>query len=577
MKNLITSFLLLVSFSGYSQICTIDYAQTQTGIYPDTLPSGYVGQPYNTDITFVMPLDTLGYNFTNFHILSVSLPVGLNWQCNNVATNCNYDPQVSQYGCVNINGAPLLAGVYSVFVTVIADLTVLQGYPFTFEIYMEVLPNNVSTTNDGFSMVGAAGCSPITVDFTNNNPGLLAYQWNFGNGNISTLENPVPQVYNIPGDYIVNYTAWNNLDTVNVYTLTNIDITSMSDYGETWPSNELADAYFILKENNVTLLQSSIIGNQNPPISWPTSILLNPANTYVIEIWEADQSFGDLFYGGDDQMGSHTLNITGCNGCAAGTSTINYTINHQIIYPNPTILSVDTIHVYGYPATPNIDYATSIHTLTTADLGYTYQWYFNNSPIINATDTFYVVTQSGVYHVIAINETGCVSFSDTLTAVYCDPAINPTISNTTPGYLIANNVPSGYEIQWLINNFAINGQTNDSIALLLSGNYSVEIIDSFGCIHTSATMNVGLGVDEFVEPNWNVYPNPATEFVTIEMNSNVIPDAIQLMDLTGRIVKEWKGITHSNSQLEINEIPDGYFIIRVVKAGQYWTKKLLIN
>jgi hypothetical protein len=49
------------------------------------------------------------------------------------------------------------------------------------------------------------------------------------------------------------------------------------------------------------------------------------------------------------------------------------------------------------------------------------------------------------------------------------------------------------------------------------------------------------------------------------------------MDLTGRIVKEWTGITNSNSQLEINEIPDGYFIIRIAKGGQYWTKKLLIN
>ncbi len=87
----------------FGQICTIDYSQTQTGIYPDTLPTGYVGQAYNTDVTFVMPLDTLGYDFTNFHIMSVSLPVGLSWQCNNVANNCDYNPQVSQHGCVNIS------------------------------------------------------------------------------------------------------------------------------------------------------------------------------------------------------------------------------------------------------------------------------------------------------------------------------------------------------------------------------------------------------------------------------------------------------------------------------------------
>jgi len=277
MQKILTTFLVLISFYGQSQICTIDYSQTQTGIYPDTLPIGYVGQAYSQDVTFFMPLDTLGYDFTNFHILSVSLPVGLSWQCNNAASNCDYNPQVSQYGCVNISGTPLLPGQYSVAVTVLADLTVISGYPFTFQIYMEVLPNNVSVSNNGFSMVGAAGCSPITVDFTNNNPGELAYWWDFGNGNVSTLENPVPQVYTTPGDYVVQYKAWDNLDTIDVYTLTNVGVSAMSNYGNSFPSYDNADAYFIIKENGTTIYQSSIIGDQNPPVSWTTSILLNPA------------------------------------------------------------------------------------------------------------------------------------------------------------------------------------------------------------------------------------------------------------------------------------------------------------
>lgn len=572
-------FVLLILFSNLSnaQICTIDYSQTQTGIYPDTLPTGYVGQPYNTDITFVMPLDTLGYDFTNFYIMSVSLPVGLSWECNNFANNCNYNPQVSQHGCVNISGTPLLAGVYSVYVTVLADLTVISGYPFSFEIYFEVLPNNVSTTNNGFSMTGAAGCSPITVDFTNNNPGLLAYEWDFGNGNISTLENPVPQVYNIPGDYIVEYTAWNNQDTIDVYTLTNVAVTSMSNYGGGFPSYDDADAYFILKENGNTIFQSSIIGDQNPPVNWTTSILLNPLNTYVVEVYEADDSFGEVILGADDYMGNHTLNIAGCNGCAAGTSTINYAINHQVIYPNPTIVSVDTIHVYGYPGIPVITYDSLNHTLTTPDLGFMYQWYFNDSPINGATDTSWTVTQSGVYHVIAINTTGCVSFSDTLTAIYCDPSIEPIVSIAAQNLLVATDIPLGYEIQWLLNGFAISGQTNDSINTMMSGSYSVAITDTFGCVHTSAPFSVSLNVSEIDQLNWSVYPNPANDFVTIELNSNILPEQIQLLDLTGRTIKKWNEVNSSSIQLDIRDMPDGYFILRLEQGTQFWTKKLLIN
>lgn len=577
MQKLLILFVLFFSFLGHSQICTIDYTQTQTGIYPDTLPTGYVGQAYSTDVTFFMPLDTSGYDFTNFHIISVSLPVGLNWECNNFATDCNYNPQVSQYGCVNISGTPLLAGQYSIDVTVLADLTVVQGYPFTFQIYLEILPNNVITTNDGFSMVGSAGCSPITVVFTNNNPGLLAYSWDFGNGNTSIIENPVPQVYTIPGDYLVQYMAFDNLDIINVYTLTDVSINSMSNYGGGFPSYDNADAFFILKENGAIIYQSTIIMDQDPVVSWTTSILLNPLNTYLIEIWEADETAGEVLLGADDYMGNHTLSLNGCGGCTAGTSSISYAITLQIINPSPIVISEDTVHVYGYPSVPTIQYNTTTYVISTPDLGYGYQWYFNDSPINGATDTSYTVFQSGVYHVIAVNSTGCVSFSDTMTAVYCNPAITPYISIGSNGVLVANNIPLGFNIQWLINAFEISGQINDTIVAGMSGSYTVEITDTFGCAHISTPVSIFLGLTETNLINWNIYPNPADENVTIEINQDTEFEFIQLVDLTGRIVKEWEWIGTSKMTLDISDIPRGYFMLKILGSQMEWSRKLLIE
>jgi hypothetical protein len=576
MKNLLTGIILCLFHSFHTQICTIDFNQTVTGIYPDTLPTGNVGQTYGTDITFVMPLDTLGYNFTNFHILSVSLPVGLSWQCNNAANNCDYDPQVSQHGCVHISGTPLLAGQYTIDVTVIADLTIVQGYPFTFQIYMEVLPSTASVSNNGFDMIGSSGCAPITVNFTNNNPGMLSYLWNFGNGNISLSENPVPQVYTTPGDYLVYYTAWNNLDTTDVYTLTNVHINSMSNYGNSFPSYENADAYFKLFQNGTLIYQSNIIGDQNPPVQWNTSLNLNPANTYLIEIWEADDSFGETYFGADDFMGSHTLSLNGCNGCGAGTSNFNYTINHQVIYPSPNIIAQDTIHVYGYPPTPVINYDQASHTLTTPDLGYAYQWYFNGSPIAGATNPSHVVYQSGIYDVIAINPTGCVSFSDTLTAVYCNPLVSPSISLNSANDLVLANYPVSSTIEWFLDGVLIQNQQNDTLSPPTNGTYSVLITDPFGCSYETSDFQLALSIDEYATGNWLMYPNPVKDVLTIQVDELLLGATIELLDLNGRNLKSAR-ISSLISHFDIQDFPSGVYFIRINLTNQIQLKKIVIE
>ena len=151
MKGLLCSFLFLISVFLVSGQCVIDYTyypvSANYGLDPDSLPHGYVGQFYDEDMTFFLPLDTVDggvtVTFEDFHITSISLPLGLTWECNNLMNSCHYDPAVSQYGCVKISGAALISGSYNVQVDLVAthSLSSLVGPEnISFVLPLTILP-----------------------------------------------------------------------------------------------------------------------------------------------------------------------------------------------------------------------------------------------------------------------------------------------------------------------------------------------------------------------------------------------------------------------------------------------------
>lgn len=574
MKKLLPLLVLLFPAMLSAQICTIDTTYVQPGIYPDTLPTATVGQAYSSDITFVLPLDTMGYDFTNFHILTCTLPVGLTWQCNAAANNCNYDPWVNQYGCVNVSGTPLLAGFYPINVTVIADLTIASGIPVTFQVYINVIPSTSSSSNNGFSMVGYDGCAPITVNFTNNNPGLDGYYWDFGNANQSSAENPAPQVYTQPGDYYVHYEAYADTTTYDFYTLTDITITSIQNSASVWgyPVDGNPDLFVIVKENGTPVYQSGFFQDQFPVVGWTgLNVNMNPANTYVLEVWdEDDNEFG---FGADDFVGSHTMSLNGCIGCAANISVVDYTVNHLVVPPTPSVITDDTVHVHGYPGIPNIVFDSLNHVLTTDTIGYNLQWYLNGSPLLGENNPADTVWISGDYFVVAVNQWGCASFSDTVTAIYCDTAWHPAVTQT--GTVLSTIDTTNNSMQWYLNGNPLPGQTSDQVNAIINGVYTLEITNQYGCIFLSAPIVVNTGFGEHNVNSAYVFPNPANETVNISWTTASYKTTVQLMDISGRVVSE-QVVNGNTATIDVSQFPAGTYFVNVSADGAASTAKLIV-
>jgi len=589
MKKILFGFIFLMSVMIVSGQCVIDYTyypvSANYGLDPDSLPDGYVGQFYDEDMTFFLPLDTVDggvtVTFEDFHITSISLPLGLTWECNNSANSCHYDPVVTQYGCVKISGYALIPGYYDVEVNLVAthSLSALVGTEnISFTLPFTIMPDTSTSSNAGFAMTNPSGCTPITVSFINNNAGMLSYFWDFGNGNTSNLAQPVDQIYTQAGQYIVQYLA---VQTNPIYFLESIEVVS-----GTCSDNSLTGDpdFFYTVSTPAGILEQVLIGNQ---ITQPFPLMINSFNPLeltgqdvTVELWDDDSGLwtsiedcGALTFTPTQQAGTFSTN--------GGGLSINYTVMEV---PANIITTTDTINVYDYPQIPNLVYDTLNNLIYTSGDSIAMQWYYYNSPIPAATDTFIEPTSSGLYSLVIVNEHGCSATSLEVLVVICDTTYQPMLDdNGSTAWMLDSALYSN--LQWYDDNGIINGASQSFFPATVSGFYYIVATDEFGCTYSSESV--------FLSPVMNsesisfsgivrVGPNPVSNGypLTIYIEDVEFSDVtLVLIDLFGRevirrVVQSSLFPYQVHSQ-ELSKLSNGLYYLDISFDGNKIRKKII--
>jgi hypothetical protein len=518
-----------------------------------------------------MPLDTMGAVIQNFEIVSIGLPVGLSWVCNN-PTN-NYNPQNNQYGCINVNGTPLLLGQYNVNVSVLVDVVSagqsIDNIPIDFPITLNI--DNPSLGNSGFSSSHILGCVPLDVNFTNNNPGLLQYFWDFGNGQTSNLENPLTQTYNQVGNFPIYFEGYNNLDTTELYTLTSVSINSISGgWGPEWipfvyTSNQ-PDPYFILRENGNLIYQSNFVLNDDGPNTWSVNINLHPDSIYTIDVMDADQTAAsanswELTFGSDDYIGFYTIDFQSCNQCSAGSdAVISDSIIYQQVFPVPSVQSVDTIRVGYSPGKPNIIYDSLNYVIYTDSVNYSLQWYIDTNSLVGHTSPIDTIDQSGNYYVKVYNNFGCFNNSDSVSVVFCNPSVGFNIDLDGAANLYITNYLNGYDINWLNNGQIIQGLSSNLISPTVNGDYQARLSTVTGCKYFSNIFSYSLSIDNVVS-DFKCYPNPSNEQFILSWIDNKIK-SLEIFNSYGQKIDEFN-LDFSPKIVNTYEYKEGFYLLKV--------------
>ncbi|MFT7156076.1 MAG: hypothetical protein ACI8Q1_001080 [Parvicella sp.] len=191
--------------------------------------------------------------------------------------------------------------------------------------------------------------------------------------------------------------------------------------------------------------------------------------------------------------------------------------------------------------------------------GANYQWLDcnDNYSVISGfnTDSF-AAPISGSY-ACEITQ-GCAQ-DTTLCSVICIANLNNTIVYNN-GILSA--VESGASYQWINCNSGtfLQGSTNQNLQPFFNGDFACII--TLGCnTDTSECFNIqDVGISDYSNNSHiNLFPNPATESITIESDANI--DHYEIYSIDGSLVLSGS-LNGSSNQLDVGELSKGVYILK---------------
>ncbi len=366
------------------------------------------------------------------------------------------------------------------------------------------------TPTANFTATSLAGCSPLVVNFqdlSSGNP--TSWNWDFGNGNTSTLQNPSAS-YFTPGQYTVKLTVTNASGT---NTLTRSQYIAVYEAPTvSFVANNTAGCFPL----HVQFTDQSTPGSGNTNSSWQwdfgngqTSTLQNPSVTYT--------TAGNF---------SVTLKVTNDKGCSKVLSIPNYIIVTPGVHAN---FSNTQATVCRPPAD------ISFTNISTGPGTLSWFWDFgdgNTSILQNPVHTY---TTSGNYTVtlVTTSSSGC---SDTLRSAVPVVIGGITTSFNAPASICINSiasftntsVPSPASSNW---NFGDGGSStliNPSHTYLTPGTYTVTLYNTYAHCMDSASQNIVIN------------PLPVPDFKSADTISCQPPLTVNFQDQsTGAVSWQW--------------------------------------
>ena len=366
---------------------------------------------------------------------------------------------------------------------------------------------------------------------------ITSYEWDFGDGNTSSDQNP-SHTYSSDGEFTVNLTVTTES---NCSASTQESITVFPSINNT----DLELIHIECNENLGRIIVTDIIGGTEP---------------FEFELEDVETNTDGLF--ADLDAGDYTLNIVDANGCP-------YSIENIIITSTPGIDDVDYTAVdeacdqlNGSINVDEVFGGTAPFNYDLEDVSQNTTGNFTNLPGNN--EYILIITDANdCNYTLSIPLENTPSITDAVsvtTSEFCDQQ-NGTISVT--------NVVGGTPIyNYTINSGASN--TSGNFPNLSSGEYSIDIVDEFGCTYTIENILV-----DFVEGISDAVYN-VEHTLCAEDNGT-----INIVDVIGGTPNYTYTLNNSttNEGGDFNDLSSGDYIVTITDSAgcTYDTDEIIVD
>jgi len=216
-----------------------------------------------------------------------------------------------------------------------------------------------------------------------------------------------------------------------------------------------------------------------------------------------------------------------------------------------------------------------------------YQWYRNGIAIAGASAKSYLASLAVSYKVKVTDTLGCNKTSSTILVEK-----TPLTAVTTSGPLQFCNGDSvqlsatpiaTYSYQWYRNNVAISGANSSSLRIFSAGKYKVIVTDTIeSCSQASKVFIVVVNCrTNSLSTDFDaiLYPNPASDRITIQVQGGDDVVRMELFDLSGRSLEAWVPEEQISSGLRsydkaLKDFDPGIYFLRISSGSYNVVRKL---